>query len=600
MPELPTGLLGGHRLMEALDGLTSSKMLQAQYDFDKLPIQFRAVSTNLIDGKEFVFKQGSMAEAIRASIAIPMLFTPLEKDGMLLVDGGLVDNLPTRIAKAMGADIIIAVDATSPLLEQKDIRTFLDVIDQSISLQMDRNVKESLNQATIVLHPDLSEFKNVDYEKMHNIIRQGEEEADRHLEELRSLLSHISPRTPSRMVEAAIPKIDSISFQGLKNVKPSQLMPILRIRAGETVDPSAIGAGVSRLYATRLFDSVAYNLEPLGQDRYQLLYIVKEAPLNSLGASLRLDNDYKLVALAEFTARRLFNSASTATISAQFGGLEDYSATLRLAPASDRLFLEPKANVQRLERLDIRNRELFDTYTDKREGGQIMVGGSLFNQLEIRGGYSYKRVRIEGGVEPKRLAGSTALAGLVLRFNRDTLDYPDFPAGGMTLEFRIDKRSKSLGSDFDYSKWQIDCQRYFSVSEKSTFRINASAGYSRGPVPFYDLFFVGGHSFSEIASRQFLGLERDEFSPNQMAVVGMSYRLRIFSHPLSFARRGFLTGVYNGLFYSNRQGPPYEFRYFNGGGLGVAVDTMIGPVRAMGGWGEGGRFHFYFTFGPQF
>ena len=113
-PELPTGLLGGQRLTQALDVLTTSRMLQANFDFDNLPVQFRAVSTNLIDGKPFIFKEGSMTEALRASIAVPFLFTPLEKDGMLLVDGGLVNNLPVDVARSLGADIVIAVDATSP------------------------------------------------------------------------------------------------------------------------------------------------------------------------------------------------------------------------------------------------------------------------------------------------------------------------------------------------------------------------------------------------------------------------------------------------------------------------------------------------------
>jgi NTE family protein len=599
-PELPTGLLAGQRMTEALDLLTSGRMLSAQFDFDRLPIQFRAVSTNLIDGKAYVFRQGSMSEALRASMAVPILFTPLEKDDMLLADGGLVDNLPTDIAREMEADIIIAVDATSPLLDREDIRTFINVIDQSISLQMAQNVRDSLKLATIVLTPDLDEFTNIEYEKMQQIIQRGEKEADNRLEQLKALVTNVPKHPHSIQIEDIAPIIDSISFRGLKKAKSSQLSANLRVHAGESVDPQAIGADVSRLYATSLFDSVSYNLEPLSKNHYRLVYVVKEAPLRFLGASLRYDNDYNFVVLAEFTARQLFDTSSQATISAKFCGMEDYSAALRLAPFSRKFFVEPKANARRLERLDIRDQDLVDKYTDKREGGQMMIGGLIFNQLEIHGGYRYERVRISGGSDPNSMTDSTALAGITVRLERDSLDDPEFPDRGMSLDFRIDKNSTSVGSDLDYSKWQADYQHYFSVSPKSTFRINASGGYSHGPVPFYDLFFVGGYSFSESGSRQFLGLERDEFPVRQIAMVGANYRRRIFSHPLSFINRGYLMGAYNGLFFSNRESSPYDFRYFNGAGLGLLLDSMLGPIRAVGGWGEGGRFNFYLTLGPAF
>ena len=156
-------------MIEALDELTTSRMLSAQYDFDKLPIQFRAVATNLLDGKPYVFSKGSMSEALRASMAIPLLFTPLEKDGALLVDGGLVDNLPTDVARDLGATVVIAVDATSPLLRKDEINSFIEVVDQSISLQMERNEQESRKLASIVLQPRLEEFSNTDYDRFAEI-----------------------------------------------------------------------------------------------------------------------------------------------------------------------------------------------------------------------------------------------------------------------------------------------------------------------------------------------------------------------------------------------------------------------------------------------
>jgi outer membrane protein assembly factor BamA len=367
------------------------------------------------------------------------------------------------------------------------------------------------------------------------------------------------------------------------------------------VDPSKIGGDVGRLHATRLFESVGYTLELVGENRFHLVFKVKETPLRTIGASLRYDNDHSFVALAELTARQLFRSPSTAIVSAQFGGLEDHFAALRLTPSSAPFFfVEPRVEVRRLERRDIRNQQLVDKYTDRREAGQLMIGATIFKHLELSAGYRSERVEISGGSPPNRMAGTTVLAGLAFRLNRDSLDSPDFPRSGAMLRAQYDKRNPSLGADIDNSKWQIDYQRYFSVSGKSTFRINAAAGYTRGPVPFYDQFFIGGYSFSESASRQFLGLDCDELLVSQMGILGAGYRRQLFSDPLTFIRRGFLMATYNGVFSSTRQDSPYNFDLLHGVGIGLALETLIGPFRASGGWAEEGRFHFYITFGPSF
>jgi NTE family protein len=599
-PELPSGLWVGQRLTEKMDSLTAKQMLQAQYDFDKLPIPFRAVATNLIDGKAYVFKRGSLTEAMRASMAVPLFFTPVEKDGMLLADGGLADNLPVDVARAMGADIIIAVDATSPLLTKDKIKTFVNVIDQSISLQMDRNVQENRKLASIVLKPDLEKYTFNDYEKISGIVKQGEEEARKHLAEIKALVAGIPTHPRPKLPEIPIPGIDSVTFRGLNQIKASQINSRGHIRPGDNVNLTEIASDVRRIYATRLFESVTYNLEPAGDNRDRLVFNVKEAPTRTLGASLRYDSHYNFVAFAEFTSRQLFNSPSTATVSTQFGGLEDHFASLRLTPSfAQFLFIEPKLEMHQLERQDIRNQDMVDKFTDKHIGGQLTIGTSI-KQIELSGGYRSERVTVSGGVEPNRLAGVAVQAGFTFHLSRDSLDMPEFPRGGGLLRAQLDKRSTALGGDSNYSKYQIDYQRYFSISGKSTIQINAGAGGSRGPVPFYDLFYIGGYSFSERASRRFLGLDYDELRVNQMAVLGAGYRHQIFSRPLSFVKRGFLTGVYNGIFSSTRQKTPYNFDLLNGVGVGLALDTMIGPFRATGGWGEGGRFHFDISIGPAF
>lgn len=601
-PELPTGLWMGQKLVEVFNDYTAERIIAANYDFDRLPIPFRAVATDLVTGKPYIFRRGRMTEAMRASIAIPLFYVPLEKEDMLLVDGSLADNLPTDIVREMGAEFVIAVDVTSPLSKKDGIRTLFDVMDQSLSLLMRQNVEKNARLADIVIRPDLESFTPASYAEVAEIVGRGETAALAHNSELPRLTANSLPTTSiSGPAPAATPFIDSISFQGLTSIDPSLLFRELKTRSGKTTDWETLRKDLRRLYATRLFEQVDFNLEPVGDNHYRLNYLVKESPRHTLGASIRYDRDYKFVALAEFNAQRVFGTPSTATISSQFGGLENHSANLRLIhPALPSVFLEPQIQFLRRERLDIREREQVDRFIDKRLGGQLMLGSALFKEFEMLVGYRDERVSIIGGSSPNREPNSTRLSGLRLRFDRDTLDAQDYPQSGMLVAIQVDQLSTSLGGDFNHSKVQGDLERYFSLSEKSTFRIHGGAALSHGPLPFYERFYIGGYSFSEHGPRQLLGFSRDELAARQAILLGADYRRQIFSRPLSFARRGFLSLQYNLAGISDKESSPRNFKYLQGVGFGFSLDTIAGPLRFAGGWGEGGRVNFYLSLGPAF
>jgi len=601
-PEFPAGLYSGQRMIEVLDDLTLARMLPAENDFDRLSIPFRAVATDLLTGKPYVFSRGSMTKALRASMGIPMVFTPVAKDDMLLVDGGLSDNLPVDIARSMGADIVIAVDATAPLLKKQEITSVLDVVDQSISLLMKGNAEHSRATASIILTPDLEGYFYNDFAHIAEIIKRGQQEGERSLEELRKLLAGTPRRQwPAPPAIKGTPRIDSVSFEGTNRVDPRQLKRSIKSAPGNEVISNVVSGDLKRLYATRLFDSVDSSIDKVDRDRYHLTYHLKESPPVVVGGSIRYDRDYKFVALVEATSRQLFGTPSSLTISSQFGGIEHHSATLRYIPLGlPFLYVEPKVEILRRERLDFRGAQEVDKFTDKRIGGQLAIGGTVLRRLEVDVSYRDQKVTIGGGTPPNNLEGNIRLAGLTLRANRDTIDAQDFPTSGGTLHLQADKRSEWLGGDVSYSKYQADFEQYFHVTAGSTFHIRASAGISSGDLPFFEKFYLGGYNFSEGGPRRVVGFDRDELAAKQMALLGFTYRRQFFSHPLSFAKRGFITVHYNSVALSDRARSPYEVSFVNGAALGVALDTRIGPVRMVGAWGEGGRTRLYFSFGPNF
>lgn len=171
----PEGFNPGHQVGLILDriALPYSEMKS----FDDLPIPFACLATDLVSGKEYVFRQGSLARALRATMSLPGIFTPVRTDNSVLVDGGLLDNLPVDVAKQMGADVVIAVHLQAKPLVGKEPLSSFSVLGRSISVVVAANELRSMEKADVLVSVPLQEYSSADYEKNDEIIRLGYEAA---------------------------------------------------------------------------------------------------------------------------------------------------------------------------------------------------------------------------------------------------------------------------------------------------------------------------------------------------------------------------------------------------------------------------------------
>ncbi|MCK9409651.1 MAG: patatin-like phospholipase family protein, partial [Bacteroidetes bacterium] len=172
-PILPSAVSSGQRLTTFINQLTLQSLYHPVSTFDDLKIPFRCISTDLISGKQIVFHSGNLSEALRASISIPLLYNPLKKDTLQLTDGGLMANIPVNVARSLGADIIIAVNTTSPLRSANQLNYPWEVTDQIVNIMAQEANKRALDSATIVITPDLGYYPSTDFSNLKFAVQQG-------------------------------------------------------------------------------------------------------------------------------------------------------------------------------------------------------------------------------------------------------------------------------------------------------------------------------------------------------------------------------------------------------------------------------------------
>jgi NTE family protein len=307
---LPPGMISGQNIYSLFQNLTIG--YQDTLDFNHLPIPFACVAADSRSGKEFVFREGILSEAMRASMAIPGVFSPVEKDSMLLIDGGIINNFPVDVVREMGADIVIGVIFPPDKRNgEKNRGTVLEVIDQ-IDLFLIGQEKRKMNIADtdILITPDLHPYNTMDFENsaIDSILQRGEQAAREKWEDLMALKKKlaISESVDLReKIENPYITIDSleirdIRFEGLERIEEADLKKRLDLEKNK-ITRKDLEAITSRIYASGLFTKVFYRLE--GESPFDLIFTVQEKNFSTLDLGIRFDTNDMAAILAHTPIR---------------------------------------------------------------------------------------------------------------------------------------------------------------------------------------------------------------------------------------------------------------------------------------------------------
>ena len=279
---LPGGVVAGQKILYMFETLTSQRVQVAH--FDQLPLPFRAVATNIIDGQMVVLDRGSLSGAMRASMSVPGVFDPVRLDDMLLVDGGLVRNLPVDVARQMGADTVIAVNVGTPLYGTEQIKDVLDIIEQMTSLAIVANTDQQLAELAgndVLIAPALGDDLTAgSFSEFSATWPIGYQATLAQAEKLRALsLSEGDYRRWREQVERCVTGPARVQFVRLENdsrFSDEVLSSYINVQVGEALDLQQLESDLKQIYGLGFIRLARYRVVEENGQRGVIIEVIED------------------------------------------------------------------------------------------------------------------------------------------------------------------------------------------------------------------------------------------------------------------------------------------------------------------------------------
>ena len=601
--KLPAGLVAGQKLSYILEALTLRSAGAAS--FDDLPVPFRAVATDIDTGERVVMRKGSLAEAMRASMATPGALTPVDRGGMMLVDGGLVCNLPVDVVRSMGADVIIAVDMSPQAGASRETASAATILSQSLRLLMGQNTqqqRELLGPADILVVPDLGDDVNsADFRAVPSAIDAGEKGARLAIDELARLsvseedyetFLERQRRSPAQLLGAGV--VERIQISGESRVDPRAIAGVVRTEVGAPLRLDVLRDDLDRIYELGDFEHVGFRPAVAGSTR-TLVIDVKEKSWGPhfIRAGLSSEADFRgksdFTALISFLTTRVNPYGGEWRTEFQFGAENGISTELyQPLDFSGLFFVSPRIGFSQ-RRFEVFTGGSFDEeYSVAVLDGGVDAGVQLRNHGEIRGGVFLGRRTATG--RRGGVADTSAVGGYSASATIDKLDSLSFPRSGTFVSLGGRSVSRNFGSDVSYDRATISTCTAVSRGDHALVAV-VRGGTSLGSAPpIYEQFELGG-------LLSLSGYERGQFLGPYYAFGELIYHYRFLRLP-----RPLGTGLYAGA--SLEAGNVWEDAGDVGvdgllyaGSVFIGADTLVGPLYLGLGLTEHGDSSGYISLG---
>ena len=599
---LPNGLNSGSAV-----GLLLDQTMLPYYDlknFDDLPIPFRCVATDLTTGTGHVFKDGSLAQAMRSTMSIPGMFAPVEHGTQVFSDGAAVDNLPVDVARAMGADIVIAVYLDTGSFDKKDLNSLVGVAGRNVSIMIAANELNSMKNANILLKADVSKFTSADFEKSAEIIPKGVEVAQEHAEELEKYAvddadwqAYLTQRNSRRKTH--LPEPQFVDIYGMHGVQQQEIASKFQKYVNKPIDTEKIEDTITDLQGQGTYSSISYNL--IDRDGETGLLVRPRLksygpPFLDVGVTL-LSNDSNNIELGLGGRATFFGMAgpgSELRLNASVGEVAGVNGELyKPLIQGKRYFVAPRMYYGHTVVAFFSGSQQLAEYTEERNGFGVDLGYQFSSKAELRIGedYQWYGETLRVGTPIEQTFHITPFVTSV-RFQFLGQDSVQVPTRGTEIRTQFNHYTQRPNSAIDFSQWDTTMAHFVPVGSRGIIFGTASGGTSFGAKELGLAGFSLGGPLRLSAYHMGELLGTDYF----LGQTGYLYRLARFNPIL--ADSVYAVGFYEiGRMWGEPAGTPRLPNDISGA---LVMKTLIGPLYGGASIGDSGHRKWFFGLGRIF
>ncbi len=598
---LPGGLNAGQQISLLIDRETLA--YSSVQSFDDLPIPFRCVATDLVSGKQAVFKDGSLSRAMRATMAIPGLFSPIRESEHIYVDGGLVGNLPTDVVRDMGADIVIGVHLQTSPAEAAKIESLFAILGRSIDVVVAGNEIRGLAGADLVVNVELQDFNSLEYEKSKEIIARGTEAAaqksrllDAYALDDIAWVQYMDRRKAHRISDIPVPQF--VKVQGANPVAEENIGRFLHPLAGRPIDTNRLESLLTRLTGIGRYDTAGYQItKQNGQDGLLVTLHEKLYAPPTLQLGFEVDgsesNDVDFTLATRLTLLDVAGYRSEWRTDFIFGNTYGVSSELYrpFSPAS-RWFFSPHADASSSAFKIYHKSDPLAEYRLNRAalGADIGYGFSRFS--EVRFGYEVgsldARLRL-GTPEFASLSGRTGASRF--RWLFDHTDDPVIPRSGVNAESNFRWYDTGPGGTNGFPVADLRIGLFKPITQPASLFLVSEGGTTFGYSSIgFPQFFLGG-------ANRLSGYGTNELFGNQFYFFRAGYLHDLWKLPPLAGKKVYAIAGYE---FGKMYGFTDASRFPNDFALGILAETAVGPLVFGGSVGDSGHRKWFFQLGRVF
>ncbi len=552
--QIPSGLGAGQNV-----SLLLSRMAEPVADIDdfsELPRPFLCVAMDIVTGKEVVLQKGYLPDAIRASMAIPSVFTPVEYGDYYLVDGGLVNNFPVDHVKDMGADIIIGVNLGLKEYTKEDLENLAAVLEQSLFLQAKERNLQNRELCDILISPDVQSSNAASFSSMLDLISTGEEVAREKYDVLKHLADSIKQIGVVDSVASPVRNdsllVEDVRFEGLENVSDRFVRAKLRLNVPANVAIDDIENAIDRAMGTQFFNRITYKTEKTQNDSVVLVFRVKEKTNDLLRLGFQYDNVYKVGLLLNITLRNKLGKGSKLSTDLHLGSYPKLGIEYRINSGWHKkdkpIFLKANdyglspdfglaANLNYFELYQYNDsHDLVSNYTYEYIETKAFISTSIGNPFYVESGLSYEYSFIESIFASDEDPVRNRSANIYGRIIYDSQDDQVLPTRGAFLKVWSDISADfniSSGKAFDIYRFGINARKILPATSTVAFipylKVGVCLADSVSPLKSI---IVGGHQIEHINNQfmySFPGYRLMESYGKGFYSAGLNTRIKFFN-----------------------------------------------------------------------